>query len=88
MTTKTKKIPLRKCVSCNERKEKKELVRVVLSETGPIIDVTQKLNGRGAYLCRDEKCILNSQKRKALDRALGITVSDEFYELLKKELEI
>ena len=84
---KTKKIPLRKCVSCNERKEKRELVRIVLSENGPVIDVTQKLNGRGAYLCRDEKCILNSQKRKALDRALETKISDEFYELLKKELQ-
>lgn len=84
---KTKKVPLRKCVSCNERKEKKELVRIVLSENGPVVDATQKLNGRGAYLCRDEKCILNSQKRKSLDRALETKVTDEFYDLLIKELQ-
>ena len=84
---KTKKIPLRKCVSCNERREKKDLVRIVASENGAVIDTTQKLNGRGAYLCRDEKCIANAQKRKALDRAIQINVSDDFYELLKKELQ-
>ena len=85
---KTKKIPLRKCVSCNERKEKKELVRIVASEAGPVIDTTQKMNGRGAYLCKDEKCIMNAQKRKSLDRALEIKVTDDFYELLKRELQI
>ena len=63
---KTKKIPLRKCVSCNERKEKKELIRIVVSEGTPVLDKTSKLNGRGAYLCRDEKCIRNAQKRKAI----------------------
>ena len=84
---KTKKIPLRRCVSCNERKEKKELIRVVLSEGTPILDKTSRMNGRGAYLCRDEKCILNAKKRKSLDRSLGITVPEEFFDLLIKELE-
>ena len=87
MMQKPKKVPLRKCVSCNERKEKKELVRVVVSEGKPVIDKTSKMNGRGAYLCRDEKCIKNAMKRKSLDRALETSVSEEFYELLLKELE-
>ena len=86
MMQKTKKVPLRKCVSCNERKEKKELIRIVISDGIPIIDKTQKQNGRGAYLCRDEKCILNAQKRKVLDRSLEIKTNDELYELLIKEL--
>lgn len=86
MMQKTKKVPLRKCVSCNERKEKKDLIRIVVSDGTPIIDKTQKQNGRGAYLCRDEKCILNAQKRKVLDRSLEIKTNDELYELLIKEL--
>ena len=86
-TQKTKKIPLRKCVSCNERKEKKELIRIVASDTEAVIDKTLRLNGRGAYICRDEKCILNAKKRKSLDRSLQINVTEEFYELLIKELQ-
>lgn len=86
-TQKTKKIPLRKCVSCNERKEKRELIRIVVSENAAVIDKTLKMNGRGAYLCKDEKCILNAKKRKSLDRSLEIKVNDEFYELLIKELQ-
>ena len=84
---KTKKVPLRKCVSCNERKEKKELIRIVLSDGNPVIDKTSKLNGRGAYLCKDEKCIQNAKKRKSLDRSLEISLSDEFYDNLIKEIE-
>ena len=84
---KIKKVPMRKCVSCNERKEKKELIRVVVSDGMPIIDKTQKKNGRGAYLCKDEKCICNAQKRKTLDRSLEIKTTDELYELLIKELQ-
>ena len=84
---KTKKIPLRKCTSCNERKEKKDLIRVVVSENGVVVDTTLKMNGRGAYVCRDEKCISNARKRKSLDRSLQVNVPDEFYDLLKKELQ-
>ena len=84
---KTKKIPLRKCVSCNERMEKKDLIRIVLSDGTPVIDRTSRMNGRGAYLCRDEKCILNSKKRKSLDRSLGVSMSEKLYDLLIEELE-
>lgn len=84
---KTKKVPLRKCVSCNERKDKKELIRIVAQEGLPVIDKTSKMNGRGAYLCKDEKCVLNAKKRKALDRSLEISVADEFFDVLIKELE-
>ena len=84
---KTKKVPLRKCVSCNERKEKRELVRIVVSDGILVIDKTSKINGRGAYLCKDEKCILNAKKRKSIDRSLEVSVPDEFYDLLSKEIE-
>ena len=33
-----KKIPLRKCAGCNERKPKKELVRILRTENGIIIE--------------------------------------------------
>ncbi len=85
-TQKPKKIPLRKCISCNERKEKKELVRIVVVDGEAVIDKTLKMNGRGAYLCKDEKCISNAKKRKSLDRALEIKTADEFYDVLIEEL--
>ena len=48
-----KKIPMRKCVGCGEMKPKKELLRILRTETGEfVVDALGKANGRGAYLCR------------------------------------
>ena len=52
-----KKIPMRKCVGCQEMKEKKSLIRVVKTAEGDIIlDDTGKKNGRGAYICKSLEC--------------------------------
>ena len=49
-----KKIPLRKCVACNEMKEKKEMIRVIKTPENEImLDATGRKNGRGAYICAD-----------------------------------
>ena len=46
-----KKIPLRKCVACNEMKEKKEMIRVIKTPENEImLDATGRKNGRGAYI--------------------------------------
>ena len=82
-----KKIPLRKCTGCGEMKPKKELVRVIKTVDEQILMVlTGKMNGRGAYVCRDEECLKRAIKTKAIERSLGVNVSDEVYEQLKKEL--
>ena len=82
-----KKIPLRKCTGCGEMKPKKELVRVIKTVDDEILmDLTGKMNGRGAYVCRDEECLKKAIKTKAIERSLGISVSEEVYEQLKKEL--
>ena len=48
-----KKIPMRKCIGCNEMKEKRELVRIVRDPEGNIsVDLTGKKSGRGAYICK------------------------------------
>ena len=46
-----KKIPLRRCVATNEQLPKKELLRIVKTPDDQIkVDLTGRLNGRGAYL--------------------------------------
>ena len=48
-----KKIPMRKCVGCQEMKSKREMIRILKTESEEIIlDATGKKNGRGAYICR------------------------------------
>ena len=82
-----KKIPLRKCTGCGEMKSKKEMVRVIkTAEEQIFLDLTGKMNGRGAYVCRSEECLKKAIKTKAIERSLGISVSSEVYEQLMKEL--
>lgn len=52
-----KHIPLRTCVACRTVRAKRELIRIVRTPEGHIcVDSTGKMNGRGAYLCRNRRC--------------------------------
>lgn len=82
-----KKIPMRMCTGCREMKHKKELVRVVKTSDGEIkLDSTGKLNGRGAYICKNKECLAKAQKTNALARAFEMSVSSEIYNQLETEL--
>ena len=85
---KVKKIPQRKCIVCQDRDSKKELMRIVKNKEGEIfLDPSGRANGRGAYICKDSKCLKKAIKTKALNRAFKVEVSDEVYEKLLAELE-
>lgn len=78
-----RKIPLRKCVACNESKPKKELIRIVRNTDGMVeIDLTGKVNGRGAYICPDLDCLEKVKKSKRLAKTLEIEVPDEVFDRL------
>lgn len=82
-----RKIPLRKCVACQEMKSKKELVRVVKTpEQEIVIDPTGKKSGRGAYLCNTMQCFSLAQKNHGLERALKGKISAEIYEQLERQI--
>ncbi len=78
---------IRMCVACKESKEKKALVRIVKMKDGQIkIDPSGKLNGRGAYVCRDEKCFEKLKKQHALNRAFKAGIPDEVITNLQEEI--
>lgn len=82
----TRKVPLRKCVACQEMMPKKELIRVVRTPEGEVlIDLTGKKSGRGAYLCGKLSCFKLGHKSRALDRALKHQVQPEIYEQLAQD---
>lgn len=85
---KVKKIPMRKCLGCQEMKPKKELIRVVKSaHTNEIkIDLTGKSAGRGAYICRSVECLDKAYKAKRIERALESPIDPEIYNNLRKEI--
>ena len=83
-----KKIPLRQCIGCGEMKSKKEMIRVLRTAEGEILnDATGRKNGRGAYLCPSCECLKKAVKSKGLDRSFKMAVPREVYEALEKEME-
>ena len=83
-----RKIPLRKCIGCNEMKPKKELIRVVKNKDNIVsVDLTGKANGRGAYICPNIKCFEEAHKNKKFNRALETDITEEIYTKLKEVID-
>ena len=79
-----KKLPQRTCMGCNEKKEKKDLIRIVKNKNGEIsIDKTGKQEGRGAYICNKVECLDKVIKSKRLEKVLETKISSEIYEDLR-----
>ena len=83
-----KKIPQRQCMGCRERKEKRELIRVVRAPDGGVsLDFRGKAPGRGAYICPDMACLKKAIRSKALERSLETAIPEEIYARLEQEME-
>ena len=83
-----KKVPMRKCIGCQEMKHKREMMRILKTpENEIIIDITGKKNGRGAYLCFAKECFEKAIKNKGLERSLKMSIPATVYEGPKKEIE-
>ena len=83
-----KKIPQRQCMGCRERREKRQMIRVVRTPEGNVtLDFGGKMNGRGAYICPNPECLKKALRSKALDRSLEVTIPEEVIVRLEKEME-
>lgn len=83
-----KKIPLRKCTGCGEMKPKKELVRVVKTPDDKVlIDLTGRLNGRGAYICPKAECLKIAKKSRRIEKSFQMQIPDEVYDKMEEELK-
>ena len=88
MEQKVRKLPMRQCMGCNEHKLKIELLRVVRSPEGQLsLDFTGRKSGRGAYICKDIKCLRRARKSRRLDSVLGCTLPEEVYHDMEQELQ-
>lgn len=80
-----RKIIQRTCIGCNEKKDKRDLIRIVLNKDGNIfIDNTGKLEGRGAYLCNSKECIEKAVKSRRLERSFRMKIDEKLYEQIKE----
>jgi len=83
-----RKVPMRKCIGCQELKSKKEMMRILKTPDEEIvIDTIGKKNGRGAYICHSRECFEKAVKNKGLERSLKTGIPKSVYESLKKEIE-
>lgn len=86
--TMSKKMPVRRCVGCQEMKNKKEMIRVIRTPEGEFeLDATGKKNGRGAYLCPSRECLEKAVKSKGLERSFKQAIPPEVYSRLEKEMD-
>ena len=79
-----KRQPQRTCMGCNEKKDKKDLIRIVKNKQNEInIDKTGKLQGRGAYICDNIECLEKAIKSKRIDKLFEQKIPEEIYEKLR-----
>ena len=82
-----KNIPIRKCLATNKSFPKNELIRIVKTPNGEVkIDLSGKLNGRGAYLYKSKEAIEIAFKKKVLSKALECEIDESLYSELMKLL--
>ena len=80
-----KKIPMRRCLVTGESFPKKEMIRVVRTPEGDVkVDLSGKLNGKGAYLSRTKEALVIVKTKKALARALETEIPEEVYRELEE----
>ncbi len=85
--TKTRKISLRICIGCQEKKPKKELLRIVRTPQGEVVlDLSGKKAGRGAYICTQSACMKKALKGKRLEKNLQHPVSAEVVDQILEHL--
>lgn len=61
-----KSISLRMDIVSRTSFEKKDLIRIVKTPSGLLIDINQEKNGRGFYIKKDKETILKARKKDIL----------------------
>lgn len=75
------------CAICREKKEKKTLLRIVNNpEEGVCADYSGKMNGRGAYVCKNAECISAKHAKKMLSNALKTEITDDVFNGIQNKI--
>jgi predicted RNA-binding protein YlxR (DUF448 family) len=86
VTKRRKHIPQRTCVGCRTVLAKRELIRLVKTPEGVLVDLTGKRAGRGAYLHNQRSCWELGLKT-GLAHALKTTLTPEDKERLIQHMQ-
>jgi len=82
-----KKVPIRTCIGCGKKGEKWGFIRIGLTKDGRLlISPDAKGEGRGAYVCPNERCIREAVKQKRISKALRTRFCSEQLQSLREQL--
>ena len=71
----------RRCMACNTTKNKYDLIRIVRTKDNEVlVDKTGKIDGRGAYICKDIKCLEKVIKTNRFKKVLNININNKIYD--------
>ena len=63
------------------------MLRLCKNQDNITIDESQKGGGRGAYVCKDNACIIKVVDKKLLNRAFKTNISSAVYDKLRGYIE-
>ena len=76
------------CVVCRQMVAKNDCIRVVKTPQGEFLpDTTGKLNGRGAYVCKNNECIEKCIKTHAFNRSFKSNVNNSVYDKIGEQCD-
>ena len=80
---KRRRVPLRTCVSCGVKTDKRNLLRIVSGADDRVaIDRSGKRNGRGAYVCGSCRGSKGHMRRDKLERSLRTRIDETEWDSL------
>lgn len=85
----SKRIPLRTCIGCGLKANKRNFIRLVkVSPEFVTVDTDEAIAGRGVYLCNNPSCWENAFKGNRLEKAIRakMLLSDQIQ--LKEKLRV
>jgi predicted RNA-binding protein YlxR (DUF448 family)/ribosomal protein L30E len=81
-------IPIRQCVVCRSRVEKRKLIRIVKSVgSGIEVDRKQVVSGRGLYVCSSPECLKAFRYKDYMKNLWDIEPPPDFYTRLANTLK-
>ena len=75
---------MRRCISCRNTYDRKNLLKITKDHKLGIIFQTGM--GRSAYICKSKKCYSDSKIKKKLQKALKTYLEPNFIDNLEKEI--
>ena len=72
----------RRCVACRGTFKQTTMLRVAKINNNFELDLNYILGGRGAYVCKNPKCLNTTIQKRLLNRAFKMNIDASVYEKL------